>query len=197
MKNRNALIIIAKYPANGAVKTRINGLSDEQRVDLYSRLLNDTMAKLSSIPGIDTFIAYAPDDTGYYFSRYNAGLIPLSEGDLGNRMYQAFQDTFKKGYEKISLVGADIPDLTSVIINESYNELTVHDIVFGPAIDGGYYLIGMKKLIAEVFTDVPWSADKTLEISIKNAKQAGYSIGFTYELSDVDTYEDAQRHGLI
>jgi rSAM/selenodomain-associated transferase 1 len=197
MKNRNALIIIAKYPANGAVKTRINGLSDEQRVDLYSRLLNDTMKKLSSIPGVDTFIAYAPDDTGYYFSRFNAGLIPLSEGDLGNRMYQAFQGTFKKGYVKISLVGADIPDLTSVIINKSYNELTVHDIVFGPATDGGYYLIGMKKLIAEVFTDVPWSADNTLEVSIKNAKQAGYSIGFTDKMTDVDTYEDAQRHGLI
>ncbi len=197
MINRNALIIIAKYPQIGAVKTRIRGLSDDQRVELYNKLLNDTMVKLSSISGMDTFIAFAPDNAGDFFSRFNVGLIPLSEGDLGDRMYQAFQDTFQKGYEKISLVGADIPDLSSAIIKDSLNKLREYDIVFGPVTDGGYYLIGMKRLIHEVFFNVPWSADNTLNISVKNAKQAGYSIGFTVELSDVDTYEDAQRHGLI
>jgi rSAM/selenodomain-associated transferase 1 len=197
MINRDALIVIAKYPEIGAVKTRIRGLSDHQRVELYNKLLIDTMVKLSSITGVDIFIAFAPDNAGDFFARFNVGLIPLSGGDLGDRMYQAFQDTFLKGYEKISLVGADIPDMSSAIIKDSFNELREHDIVFGPATDGGYYLIGMKRLIHEVFTNVPWSAGNTLNISLKNAKQAGCSIGFTDELSDVDTYEDAKKHGLI
>lgn len=197
MKNRNALIIIAKYPEKGAVKTRIRGLSDEQRVELYTRLLEDTMVKLSMIPGVDTYIAFAPFNTEEYFSRFNVGLIPLSDGDLGQRMYQAFHDTFHRGYEKVSLAGADIPDLSDSVIIDSFKHLSDHDLVFGPAGDGGYYLVGMRKLIREVFQDVPWSSDRTLEISIKNAEQSGYSVGLITMLSDIDTYEDAQKHGLI
>jgi len=197
MKNLNALIIIAKYPEKGVVKTRIRGLSDEQRVELYTRLLNDTMGKLSLIPGVDTYIAYAPENTKEYFSRFNVGLIPLSEGDLGQRMYEAFHKTFQKGYKKISLVGADIPDLSKSIIIDSFKQLSDSDLVYGPARDGGYYLVGMRKLIKDVFNDVPWSSHRTLETSMNNARQAGYSIGLITVLSDIDTFEDAKKHGLI
>ena len=197
MNNRNALIIIAKHPQKGAVKTRIKGLSDEQRVELYTRLLNDTMEKLSSFSGVDTYIAFAPSHTKDFFSRFNVGLIPLSDGDLGERMYEAFNCTFKKEYKKICLVGADIPDLSESIIIDSFNQLSEHDLVYGPARDGGYYLIGMSKLIKEVFNNVPWSSPMTLESSMNNAKQAGYSVGRITELSDIDTFEDAKKHGLI
>jgi len=197
MKNLYALIIIAKYPEKGVVKTRIRGLSDEQRVELYTRLLNDTMGKLSLIPGVDTYIAYAPENTKEYFSRFNVGLIPLSEGDLGQRMYEAFHKTFQKGYKKISLVGADIPDLSKSIIIDSFKQLSDSDLVYGPARDGGYYLVGMRKLIKDVFNDVPWSSPRTLETSMNNARQAGYSIGLITVLSDIDTFEDAKKHGLI
>ncbi len=197
MKNRNALIIIAKHPEIGAVKTRIEGLSDEQRVKLYSKLLNDTMEKLSSISGVDTYIAFAPANTKDFFSRYKVGLITLSDGDLGIRMHEAFSNIFQRGYEKISLVGADIPDLSESIIIDSFNQLSDHDLVYGPARDGGYYLIGMSKLIKEVFIAVPWSSPMTLEISMSNAKQAGYSVARITTLSDIDTFEDAKKYGLI
>jgi len=197
MKNLNALIIIAKYPEKGLVKTRIKGLSDEQRVDLYTRLLNDTMEKLSSIPGVDTYIAFAPENTKKYFSRFQVGLIPLSDGDLGQRMYEAFHETFQRGYEKVSLAGADIPGLSESIVMDSFNQLSDNDLVYGPARDGGYYLIGMRKLIKDVFNNVPWSTDSTLEISIKNAEKAVCSVSLITELSDIDTFEDAKNHGLL
>ena len=197
MRNRNALIIIAKHPEKGVVKTRIRGLSDEQRVELYIRLLNNTIEKLSSLSGVDSYIAFAPAHTKEYFTRFNVGLIPLSDGDLGMRMYEAFDKTFQRGYEKVSLVGADIPDLSGSIIINSYNQLSHHDLVYGPAKDGGYYLVGMRKLIKEVFTDVPWSSHMTLEVSMNNAKQAGYSVARITVLSDIDTFEDAKKQGLI
>ena len=196
MMNKHALIVIAKYPENGEVKTRIQGLNDTQRVALYTKLLEHTMSRLSSLPDIDTFIAYAPEDAGDYFSRFNVKLIALSEGDLGERMYEAFQNVFALGYRKASLVGADIPDLTGAIIQQSFDILNDHDLVFGPAEDGGYYLVGMSSLIQEVFTDVPWSSDKTLQRSLQQAKHYGYSVGLLQTLYDIDTIEDVKKAGL-
>jgi rSAM/selenodomain-associated transferase 1 len=194
--NKNALIIIAKYPANGQVKTRLEGLSDEARVKIYTALLEDTMKKLSAVSGVDTFIAFAPVEFEEYFSRFNVGLIPLSEGGLGDRMYEAFQYVFDKGYEKVSLAGADIPDLSAEIILNSFKVLSEDDLVYGPAEDGGYYLVGMSSLIKEVFEEVPWSSDVTLAQSLKQAKRYGYSFGFTDTLSDIDTIEDLKRSGF-
>ncbi len=78
MKNTNALIIIAKYPEHGQVKTRLRGhMPDEMILELYTKLLETSIQKLRSIPGVDTFIAYAPADTESYFTNYNLALIPL------------------------------------------------------------------------------------------------------------------------
>jgi rSAM/selenodomain-associated transferase 1 len=197
MINNSALIIIAKYPEKGRVKTRIQGLSDEQRTELYKKLLDLTMKKLSSIPGVDTFIAFAPDSAEDYFKRFRVKLIPLHEGDLGTGMYKAFNEVFSAGYQRAALVGADIPDLSSAIIMNAIDVLSSHDLVFGPAQDGGYYLVGMRTLIKEVFEDVPWSSDQTLEKSLDQSKKFKYSVGFTETLSDIDTIKDVKRAGLL
>jgi len=196
MKNNNALIVIAKYPANGEVKTRLKGISDEKKVSIYISLLNRTMSKLSSIPYTDTFIAYAPENAEEYFSQFKVNLMLLSEGDLGERMFEAFKNLFEQGYKSVSLVGADIPDLSSKIIEGSFSVLSEKDLVFGPAEDGGYYLVGMTSLIKEVFEEVPWSSDVTLSESLKQAERFGDSVGFTEELFDIDTIEDLKRAGI-
>jgi rSAM/selenodomain-associated transferase 1 len=195
--NKNALIIIAKYPENGEVKTRLEGLTDEKRVEIYTSLLESTMKRLSAISGVDTFIAFAPAEAEEYFSRFSVKLIPLSEGDLGVRMYEAFQHVFENGYERASLVGADIPDLSAEIILNSFDLLSDNNLVYGPAEDGGYYLVGMSSLIKEVFEEVPWSSDATLSQSLKQAERYGYSFGFTETLSDIDTTEDLKKFGLL
>ena len=196
--NDNALIIIAKYPEKENVKTRLKGsMPDEKRLDLYVSLLKHTLDKLTSIPGVDTFIAYAPESGRDYFTRFGVGLILLPEGDLGMRMFHAFRELFKAGYQRVALVGADIPDLSSAIILKAVTLLSLDDIVYGPAKDGCYYLVGMRKLIKEVFEDVPWSSDQTLKRSIEKAGQFGFSVAFTKTLSDVDTIEDVRRAGLM
>jgi len=197
MKNENALIIIAKYPEEGKVKTRIRGLSDRQRVQIYEHLLRQTMDKLGSIKGIDTWIAFAPSEAEGYFRQFGPGLIHLSDGNLGERMHQAFRETFCRGYRKVSLAGADIPDLSAGIIIDSFRILEQNDLAFGPASDGGYYLIGMRKLVSDVFKDVPWSSSKTLAQSIQKAESAGLSYGLIRMLSDIDTMEDLQKAGLL
>jgi rSAM/selenodomain-associated transferase 1 len=196
--NENALIIIAKYPEKESVKTRLKGLMpDEKRVALYVSLLNHTVEKLRSVPGVDTFIAYAPVYAEEYFSRFVTGLIPLPDGDLGMRMFYAFEEVFHSGYRRAALVGADIPDLSVLIIQQAFVFLSESDIVYGPAKDGGYYLVGMRKLIREIFEKVQWSSEQTLKKSIEQAKKYGYSVAFTETLSDIDTVEDAKRAGLL
>lgn len=196
--NQNALIIIAKYPEKGQVKTRLNGhLPAEDILKLYISLLNQTVSKLKNIPGADTFIAFAPATAEDYFLRFGTGLIPLNEGDLGARMFRSFNHVFSSGYEKAVLVGADIPDLSVSIIQKAFDLLSGKDIVYGPAKDGGYYLVGMKKLTREIFEKVPWSSDQTLKNSIEQAKKYGHAVAFTETLSDIDTIEDAKKAGLL
>jgi len=103
----------------------------------------------------------------------------------------------EQGCETVVIIGSDIPDITTDIMLKAFAALKENDLVLGPADDGGYYLIGMRKLIKEVFKNVPWSSDITLEVSMNNAKQAGYSVGLIKILSDIDTLEDAKKHGLI
>lgn len=198
MKNENALIIIAKRPHAGHVKTRLNShLPETKIVEIYSFLLEQTIRKLRSIEGVDTFIAHAPDSAGKYFMNFGLKLIPLHKRDLGAGMYEAFHSTFSAGYRKAVLVGADIPDVSSATILNALQLLSTKDLVFGPARDGGYYLVGMRKLIHEVFEAVPWSSDQTLEISLRRSKQYNYSVGFTERLSDIDTIDDVKRAGLL
>ncbi len=197
MKIKNALIIIAKYPELDSVKTRLKGkIPDDERLELYISLLNETVHKLKSLPGVETFIAFAPENKKEYFSKFNVKLIPLHRGDLGVRMYEAFHEVFNAGYEKAALVGADIPDLNDSIVLRAFDLLDTNDLVYGPAEDGGYYLVGMRTLIREVFENVPWSSDQTLSRSVEQAENHGYLIGFTDKLSDIDTIEDVMNFGF-
>lgn len=198
MDNNNALIIIAKYPSKGSVKTRLKGhMPDNQILSLYTHLLESTIAELRSIPGVDTFIAYAPDHAKEYFSNFKLSLIPLSDGDIGARMYSAFQFVFSKGYQNAALVGADIPDLSPNHILSAFDVLSSHDLVYGPAKDGGYYLVGMKEAIKDLFVNIPWSSDQTLKKSLEKAGRSGYSFELTETLSDIDTIDDVKRAGLL
>ena len=195
--NSDALIIIAKYPEIESVKTRLKGhIPDNERLELYIHLLNITVQKLCSIPGVDTFIAFAPADKTEYFKKFKQRLIPLRTTDLGEGMYEAFKSVFNSGYQRAALVGADIPELSVSVINDAMEVLSLKDLVYGPAKDGGYYLIGMSRLIKEVFHNIQWSSEQTLTMSLIQAELHGYSSGFTKTLSDIDTINDIKEASL-
>ncbi|HDZ62574.1 MAG TPA: glycosyltransferase [Nitrospirae bacterium] len=195
--NKNALIMIAKQPEINSVKTRLNGsMPDKERLALYVSMLESTVSRLGSINNADPFIAFAPLNAESYFLKFGLKLLPLPEGDLGERMFHAMNLVIGKGYEKTVLVGVDIPDLSKSIILNAFELLSDSDIVFGPAEDGGYYLVGFKTPIKEIFEGIQWSTDRALRQSIESASRGGYSIAFTKTLRDVDTPEDVQRAGF-
>lgn len=196
MTGKNALIIIAKYPRKENVMTRLKGvMPDDKRLCFYESFLKKAVLELRSIPLVDTFIAFAPAHSEGYFSRFGLGIIPLPPGDLGTRMFYAFQAVFDKGYCRAALVGVDIPDLRRDIITKAFHLLSSHDVVFGPAEDGGYYLVGISSPIREIFEDVPWSSAETLQKSLEKARLHRYRVGFTDTLSDIDTPDDLRKSG--
>jgi rSAM/selenodomain-associated transferase 1 len=105
-------------------------------------------------------------------------------------MLNAFEDGFNKGYDKIVLIGSDLPDLNQMLINEAFYLLDKNEVVLGPALDGGYYLIGMNKPIPRLFLDKPWSTPQLMGITLKELNTHGHSVSTLQPLNDIDTYED-------
>ena len=116
--------------------------------------------------------------------------------DLGERMQNAFQDSFDKGYKKIIGVGTDLPDLNSATMQAGLDALKDNDAVFGPAEDGGYYLIGMNKMIPCIFQDKPWSQEGLLDITIAQLLQKGHSVKTLIELNDIDNIDDLRASSI-
>ena len=119
-----------------------------------------------------------------------------SGNDLGQKMLNAFIDGFEDGYTNIVGVGTDIPDLNSDIIISGFSALENSDTVFGPAEDGGYYLVGMNVLLPFIFENKVWSSDNLLEITIEEIGLKGYTSNKLIELNDIDTLEDLKTSSI-
>ena len=121
----------------------------------------------------------------------------IQEGnDLGERMLNAFKNGFKLGYTSIIGIGTDLPDLNADIMNEAFEQLKSRDTVFGPAEDGGYYLIGMNSLIQQPFLNKPWSTNNLLQITLDELNEIEISTQLLQPLNDIDTIEDLQRSSI-
>ena len=108
--------------------------------------------------------------------------------DLGVRMQESFSELFAMGYERIVIIGSDIIDLKQKDIENAFEMLEINSFVIGPAMDGGYYLLGMKSLKKELFQNKNWSTDSVFQDSIKDIKDETYYL--LPEKNDIDTYED-------
>ncbi len=190
MKN-SALIIFAKNPEAGKVKTRLAAtIGNEQALAVYNHLLNHTVSCTEYLP-IDKFVFYSNNiphedvwDLKHYFKDLQIGK------DLGERMKNAVDATFEKGYEKIVIIGTDCPELTGGIIMNAFEYLQNNDLVIGPAEDGGYYLIGSKKLHTEIFEDIKWSTAEVLNETIRKLNSLQLSYFLLPELNDIDEEKD-------
>ncbi len=119
----------------------------------------------------------------------------LQEGrDLGEKMKHAFQ-TVCQNHKKVVIIGSDCPLLTPEIIGQAFEELEDHPFVIGPAMDGGYYLLGMNNYYPEVFNNTEWGSAKVLAQTIEKIENLGQSYYLLKELPDVDFEEDWKRHG--
>jgi rSAM/selenodomain-associated transferase 1 len=173
------------------VKTRISAtVGDEATLLIYQKLLHHTW-NITHQLAVDKFVFYTdtePDEDLWS----KGGFVKMIQetGDLGHRMRSAFHTLFQMGYEEIVIIGSDCYELTTTIVQEAYHQLQHYDMIIGPATDGGYYLLGMKKELKEVFSEIEWSTDKVLDQTIKLIASKRYSHTLLPQLNDVDTIDD-------
>ncbi len=192
--NHRALLIMAKAPEGANVKTRLRGsLSEARRLGLYRSLLEGTVSRLRDVPGVDAFITYDPPGSEGHFRAFGLPVFTQSGGDLGRRMHEAINEALTRGYRQAALVGVDIPGLDADVVLNAFSLLEENDVVFGPASDGGYYLVGLKSPAPGLFEGVRWSSENTLKDSLERARSLGLAASLARTLSDLDTPEDLKR----
>ena len=201
--NYRALLVFAKNPAPGAVKTRLSPpLTHLEAAELYACMLHDTLTMAQSLTGITAFIFYLDEgDAAAYFAAAAPQLAaaPQTGPDLGERMKRAFTEIFGRGFREIAIIGSDSPDLKAEYVYEAFNQLEYEhtDVVFGPSADGGYYLLALKRVWPELFSDIPWSSGSVLDISAARAKDAHLGVALLPEWYDLDTPDDLARPALL
>ena len=189
---------MAKCPAAGRVKQRLaHGVGDVAATRFYRNTLTRTLLSLGADPRWRTYLAVTPDtmvNASCWPSAENVARIPQGTGDLGARM-QAIFDGLPPG--PVIIIGSDIPAIRSGHIARAFKLLAGSDAVFGPAPDGGYWLVGLRRSPHRLapFDGVPWSTDQTLAATLANLR--GSAIAFAPTLSDVDTKEDYRREGKL
>ena len=190
------LVVMAKAPLPGRVKTRLcPPLSASQAAAVYDCFLQDRLREMGDLSGCDRAIAYTPEAAALRFRAYAAqsfDLFPQQGLDLGERMHNIFVDSCREGYGAVVVIGSDSPDLPKSIVQQAFERLSsgMTDVVFGPATDGGYYLVGMKETHPELFANVPWSTEKVLSTSLGIARALGIKTSLLPAWSDIDTYHD-------
>lgn len=195
--SKNAIIVFQKNAVKGKVKTRIaTDLGEERALEIYQFLVKSTHKVLSQLKGQDVFLFFSDSIETVNWLPLEGGLqLRLQQGkDLGEKMRLAFKEVFREGYNKVLIIGTDCPDISTKILNEAMEKLEEHEVVFGPAQDGGYYLLGFKKIHEGLFDGIPWSTEKVLELSLDylNSKQISYEL--ITILSDIDTAEDWENY---
>ncbi len=189
----HTLIIFVKNPIPGTVKTRIaRTVGNEAAVQVYEHLLAHTQQLVAKLT-CDRAVYYGdfinPDDGWNGYPKH------LQTGsDLGERMQNAFSEQFCREADKIIIIGSDCFELTPQHIEQAFTALDTADVVIGPATDGGYYLLGMKRLHSFLFADMPWSQADLRQQTEQAIAQHGLTFTLLDELSDIDEWTDYQRY---
>ena len=197
-KKLNKLLIFTKSPVLGEVKTRLQpDYSPEQSLLVHKNLMLNTLALTRKLEGFDVELCCAPDrNTSFFLDCENKFPIELSNQqgeDLGERMAFSLSVSLQT-YENVVVIGTDCPDINEDYLNQAFEALNDVDAVIGPAADGGYVLLGLKKFSIELFTDILWSTDKVFS----QTKQTLKDLSWTYKelgiMHDLDRPEDLEKH---
>lgn len=188
-----ALVLFAKDPVAGRVKTRLQSEFDPETVyRIYTCFLKDSIAKICAVNDVDIFIAVTPSYESGFFETHSFPRKPqlfLQEGnDLGERMHRTFEQRFQEGYETVTIIGTDSPTLPVRYIETAL--ASEKDVTLGPSTDGGYYLIGMHGKVTDVFADVAWGSETVLQETLDRVRTAGASLEALPVWYDIDHPEE-------
>jgi rSAM/selenodomain-associated transferase 1 len=193
------LIIFAKEPCPGQVKTRLSPpLSPEEAAQLYHRFLQDILEEMAQVPEMRLAIAFSPPRAQPFFKDLAApgtDLFPQKGADLGERMTRALARGLAAGFGPVLLRGSDIPDLPASLVSEAREVLTTGraQVVLGPALDGGYYLVGLAEPQSGLFQGPVWSSPTVLSDTLRLTEKSGLKVHLLPYWSDIDTYADLLR----
>lgn len=195
MKHPNkALLIFIKNAKKGQVKTRLAAsVGEDKALKIYRALMKHTREVALAVDA-QRLLFYSQEIVEDEWS-YNHFQKAIQQGaDLGARMDAAFQQALAQ-YSKAVIIGSDCASLTPAIVESAFSLLDQHPFVIGPAMDGGYYLLGMRQIESHLFKAMPWSTEKVLEETKRRISEKGHSYGLLPTLSDIDYWEDWQNYG--
>jgi rSAM/selenodomain-associated transferase 1 len=193
----NALIIFTKNPVYGKVKTRLAAtVGKKKALEIYTGLISHTVLITKKFSG-NKIVFYSDEiiSDDVWKNGYKKHL--QFGNDLGERMKNAFDFIFKSKYDKAVIIGTDCPELNEEIIINAFIQLNKNDIVIGPAADGGYYLLGMKKNQHQLFENIEWSTDNVFKTTINLCIQNNLDFYLLPTLHDVDEEKDLIYLNLI
>lgn len=192
MPDSSVVVTFAKYPAAGQVKTRLIGrISAAEAANLYRAGLVLTLECLELVPGIDTILAASPDESDFSdIVGPKVKVVPQGPGDLGERMNRVIGGRFAEGYQRVVAIGGDCPGMLPSDVIAAFTQLEIHDTVIGPAIDGGYYLLGLRRPAPILFDSIPWGSDRVARQTRAIARSAGLSMAELPRRRDFDEFAD-------
>ena len=189
------LLVFLKAPRPGTVKTRLaQTLGAAAAAAAYRQLVDIVLGQLSSLPSVE--LRFAPDEARAEilpWLRPGWSAVAQGRGDLGERLTRAFAEAFSTGASRVVIIGSDCPEVTSDDVQAAWTALAQHDLVLGPAEDGGYWLIGLRASEPRLFAGVHWSTGTVRQETLERAQVAGLSHTLLRPLHDVDTEADWQR----
>ena len=209
------LVIFLKWPESGKVKTRLGkDLGYQKSAEIYKFLVSTVIKRISPMMDDSNTICWCFDPNyremeiknwiQFELDNLNINNIkdqifwPQSSGNLGERLKSVFNKFFEEGFQKIIAIGTDCILINDILIKGAFELLDLdNDIVFGPCLDGGYYLIGIKNFKScVVFEEIPWSTDRVLNSSLRKAEKYNLRYMLLKELFDVDTIKDFNKLGI-
>ena len=198
-KNRQTILVFLRAPEKGRVKTRLaRDIGEEKALALYREFVGFTLTAVKS-SGMDSRICFYPENKIGLLTDWlgkDHYYMPQTGDDLGQRMENALSRVFDQGAEKAVLVGTDIPDIRASHFVTAFDLLSHRDVVLGPSLDGGYWLIGFRKegFYPGLFHQMSWGTDCVFKTTRDKCRSAGLSLGLLPALQDIDTLADL--HGF-
>jgi rSAM/selenodomain-associated transferase 1 len=198
-----AILFFVKHPTPGKVKTRLAArVGAEQACEIYRRLAEKVCGMLPRDAQI--FVAFDPPKKRREIEKWIGPLldgdsicapkfIPQSDGNLGKRIVCGFDEVFAAGHDKAAVIGSDCIDIGAKIFDTTWLALDDHDCVIGPAMDGGYYLLALRRACPGMFEKIAWSTDSTLLDTLQRARELGLNVFLLPLKSDIDTERDWLR----
>eukprot|EP00891_Asterochloris_glomerata_P007870 jgi/Astpho2/7870/fgenesh1_pg.00117_%23_62_t len=198
-----SLVIFARYPWPGKVKSRLAASIGPQAAAEFYKVCAESIfheAQKSKWPRCEVHFSCSEDlavmQTWIQQAELDAACFPqIDDPDLGSRMLAALSSAQARGGAKVAIIGTDIPDICAPLLDAAFDALDGHQMVIGPAYDGGYYLLASLVIVKELFQDVTWSTSAVLKETLMQAFAAGITVApgsSLPQLQDIDVCEDLQ-----